>query len=808
MKTPARHPLSRLLPLFAALLLACPGLCHAAAGHFQFVSGEVRVEDAGGRDRIGRKGDAVNQGDTVVTAKAASAQLRMEDGGILAVRQESRLRIDTFNYNGTEDGSERGLFSLVKGSFRSITGAIGHTNRENLKIRTSSATIGIRGTDGEIGFNPDTNLTGVRTIAGRHAVTAPDAGGNPVTLVTDPGRIVLVVPGHAPAFANRFPFASATQKPAAGNTSASGKKDDDDGTAKDGKRAGNGGNDARREARPASTQATGLPLATAPLTGTDPATGETALLSTAPGITKGSTTTTTPMPEPPPPAPSVIYEPYGVSWAVPCPGPGFPCAAVSSEPGAKVARDASGAPIAFDRTGPNGGRNISLVNPVLPTRSQAPGYAVTGIEYGTWQVGAVDWTSNNPAGSGTDTPLPGSLLHWFTAAGIKPGYLPQILTGTANYSFDGGTAPTNQKGVAGSVVSAALAANFTNQTVDLSFGLSVNAHNWTVSATGQPISHEFFGAPSALVSIDGCITCGAQGRIDGRFTGMGGNGAAVVYGLGGGSFNEEVNGVLAFVNSAAPNDPATPYRPVGIAGYDPGATPSAVVNGQFNAVGRVATDGAGNLVSFDGQISGTQQSPDKSVVFAVGSATPTDLGGDANTGLVWGRWAGGSVSVTSRSGGTAVSLANPGSLHYLAGPVGTAPVLLPLSGTYAYTLVGGTRPTDQQGNLGTLASVRLDANFSTRTVDASVSASVAGTTLTGTATGMPIMPDNVSSAGPASQGGVPLAVNCAGSCGATNTGNLGVVFVGPDGKGAGMLYSLQTSGATNKTISGAAGLAR
>jgi hypothetical protein len=106
---------SRLLILCASLLIACPALSHAAAGHFQFISGEVQVLNSAGQSRIAKKGDEINQGDTVVTAKTASAQIKMQDGGILAVRPDSKLRIDTFNYNGSEDGSEKGVFSLLQG---------------------------------------------------------------------------------------------------------------------------------------------------------------------------------------------------------------------------------------------------------------------------------------------------------------------------------------------------------------------------------------------------------------------------------------------------------------------------------------------------------------------------------------------------------------------------------------------------------------------------------------------------------------------------------------------------------------------
>lgn len=126
----------------------------ASVGALQFTFGDVRIRDAAGQTRAVKKGDAINQGDTILTGGGASAQLRMIDGGILAVRPDTELKVDTYRYAGKEDGTENAFMSLVKGGFRTITGAIGRTNKDNYRIGTPSATIGIRGTDHEPLFVP------------------------------------------------------------------------------------------------------------------------------------------------------------------------------------------------------------------------------------------------------------------------------------------------------------------------------------------------------------------------------------------------------------------------------------------------------------------------------------------------------------------------------------------------------------------------------------------------------------------------------------------------------------------------------
>jgi len=127
---------------------AGPGALNA--GQIQFVAGSAQLSSDSGKTHQLRKGDAVNEGDTLTTAPSAAVQVRMRDGGIVAMRPDSKVKIDNFKFNGKEDGSERTSFSLIKGGFRAITGLIGRVNKQNYRVATPTATIGIRGTDHEV----------------------------------------------------------------------------------------------------------------------------------------------------------------------------------------------------------------------------------------------------------------------------------------------------------------------------------------------------------------------------------------------------------------------------------------------------------------------------------------------------------------------------------------------------------------------------------------------------------------------------------------------------------------------------------
>lgn len=125
------------------------GAVAAIAGHVQFVYGTAQLTTAAGVTRKIQKGDAVNEGDTLTTAAASSAQVKMEDGGLIAVRPDTRLKFDSFKFSGQQDGTEQSFFSLFTGGFRAVTGLIGRLNKSSYRISTPVASLGIRGTDHE-----------------------------------------------------------------------------------------------------------------------------------------------------------------------------------------------------------------------------------------------------------------------------------------------------------------------------------------------------------------------------------------------------------------------------------------------------------------------------------------------------------------------------------------------------------------------------------------------------------------------------------------------------------------------------------
>ncbi len=136
------------LMLMLAVCLILPATVHASVGKIIMAIGEVSI-NRGGKSIPAKKDTVVEVGDAIVTAGTSNAQVKFNDGAIVALRPNTEFKVNEYKFNGKADGTEKADVSLTKGGVRAVTGAIGRSNRDNLKVNAAVATIGIRGT----GFN-------------------------------------------------------------------------------------------------------------------------------------------------------------------------------------------------------------------------------------------------------------------------------------------------------------------------------------------------------------------------------------------------------------------------------------------------------------------------------------------------------------------------------------------------------------------------------------------------------------------------------------------------------------------------------
>lgn len=150
---PANSPL-RAFAVALALAVAAPAATAKEAGKALFVAGSVTLERT--PPAALHPGDLVAIGDVIATGDKSRAQILMNDGARVALRANSRWRVDEFALpvgagapsQATATSADGvSVATLLKGGFRSSTGAIGKEGAGNYEVRTPIGTLGIRGTD-------------------------------------------------------------------------------------------------------------------------------------------------------------------------------------------------------------------------------------------------------------------------------------------------------------------------------------------------------------------------------------------------------------------------------------------------------------------------------------------------------------------------------------------------------------------------------------------------------------------------------------------------------------------------------------
>ncbi|KRB85139.1 hypothetical protein ASE07_21490 [Noviherbaspirillum sp. Root189] len=117
------------------------------AGSVSFVIGDANVIGEDGKPHAVARGKNINAGQILETGATGHIHLRMVDGAFVSIRPQSRLRIEDYHYDSANAENNRIKFVLEKGVARSITGRAGEASKQNYRLNTPLAAIGIRGTD-------------------------------------------------------------------------------------------------------------------------------------------------------------------------------------------------------------------------------------------------------------------------------------------------------------------------------------------------------------------------------------------------------------------------------------------------------------------------------------------------------------------------------------------------------------------------------------------------------------------------------------------------------------------------------------
>jgi hypothetical protein len=134
----------------ASLILGLAGLAlltqpaWAGIGRVKKVTGSAIVERAGSKLPV-TPGFELEKGDTVVTGKGGRVGITFNDNSRFAAGPNSRINITDFQF---DDTTHKGQFLTLieRGKVAIVSGAIAHSAKDAMKVKTPSALLGVRGT--------------------------------------------------------------------------------------------------------------------------------------------------------------------------------------------------------------------------------------------------------------------------------------------------------------------------------------------------------------------------------------------------------------------------------------------------------------------------------------------------------------------------------------------------------------------------------------------------------------------------------------------------------------------------------------
>ncbi|MBM3856305.1 MAG: FecR domain-containing protein, partial [Verrucomicrobia bacterium] len=142
--------------LIAGALALASSAVFANSGQITHLSGTLSAKKADGSVRILSLRSEIAAGETLTTEKDTYANVRFADGGNMTIKPNSSIRFEKLVYDPSRPKEDSFAATLIAGGLRMITGLIGQRSRDNFRMGTSNATIGIRGTT----FNVDDCVEG------------------------------------------------------------------------------------------------------------------------------------------------------------------------------------------------------------------------------------------------------------------------------------------------------------------------------------------------------------------------------------------------------------------------------------------------------------------------------------------------------------------------------------------------------------------------------------------------------------------------------------------------------------------------
>lgn len=143
----------RTLCVVAVMMSVCLSIFGATSdsiGTVVALQGQATAVSEKGSSRMLKLRAPIYLHDTVTTMAKSKLQIMLNDETIISLGEDSVMTIDEYVYSPSNAKENATSVNIVQGIFRVITGRITKLNPDRFRVKTSLATIGIRGCD--VGF--------------------------------------------------------------------------------------------------------------------------------------------------------------------------------------------------------------------------------------------------------------------------------------------------------------------------------------------------------------------------------------------------------------------------------------------------------------------------------------------------------------------------------------------------------------------------------------------------------------------------------------------------------------------------------
>lgn len=162
----------------------------SSIGTIVLATGQVDIQRV---DQViqAKTGSAILEQDKILTHASSRAQLRFSDNTVITLGSNTEFGVETFLNEGSNQAEAK--FNIAKGTFKAITGQIGKAAPDKFKVKTRTATIGIRGTIFSGRITPEREM--IATLSGLIFVLEDQTG---MSVEVPAGQFTNITPGEAP----------------------------------------------------------------------------------------------------------------------------------------------------------------------------------------------------------------------------------------------------------------------------------------------------------------------------------------------------------------------------------------------------------------------------------------------------------------------------------------------------------------------------------------------------------------------------------------------------------------------------------